>query len=322
LLVFTGGRKPIMPLDPDVQRFLDMLKLAAPRPARLTPAEMRLGFHALAHMVDRRDAPVGSIENASCPGPSGALPIRIYTPVAAGAARTPGIVFFHGGGWIFGDLDTHEGLCRRLAHETGCRVISVAYRLAPEHKFPAGVEDCYAAATWVADNAERLQIDRRRLAVAGDSAGGNLAAVVCQTAKQKGWPDIALQVLIYPVLDLIAETPSRRAFAESYFLDKKTIDWTIETYCNLGVDPQDPRISPLRAADLSGLPPAHIHTAEFDPLLDEGKAYAERLKAAGVPVRYTCHLGMIHHFTGMAEVIPYARSALQAAGAAIKEALG
>ena len=230
-------------------------------------------------------------------------------------------MFFHGGGWIFGDLDTHEGLCLRLAHESGCRVISVGYRLAPEHKFPAGVEDCYAATMWVADNAERLRIDPRRIAVAGDSAGGNLAAVIGQMAKEKGGPHIALQVLIYPVLDLITETPSRRAYAESYFLDKKTIDWTIETYCNPGVDPHDPRISPLRAADVSGLPPAHIHTAEFDPLLDEGKAYAERLKAAGVPVQYTCHLGMIHHFTGMADVIPYARTAVQAAGAAIKEAL-
>jgi acetyl esterase/lipase len=310
-----------MPLDPHVQRFLDMISLAAPRTQRLTPADMRLGFHALAQMVDRRDAPVASIENGTYPGPSGALPIRIYKPVAAGAAPTPGIVFFHGGGWIFGDLDTHEGLCRTLAHETGCRVVSVAFRLAPEHKFPAGVEDCYAATKWAADNAERLQIDRRRIAVAGDSAGGNLAAVVCQMAKQMGGPDIALQVLICPVLDLNAEMPSRRAFAKSYFLDKTTIDWTIETYCNAGDDPADPRISPLRAPDLSGLPPAHIHTAEFDPLLDEGKAYAERLACAGVMVRYTCHLGMIHHFTGMTDVIPYARLALQTAGAAIKEAL-
>jgi acetyl esterase len=312
----------IMPLDPHVQRFVEMLSAAAPRTQALTPAEMRLGFQALTSMVDRRDdAPVGAIENSACPGPAGALPLRIYTPVPATSAPTPALVFFHGGGFIFGDLDTHDGLCRRLARESGCRVISVDYRLAPEHRFPAAVEDCYAATRWVADNAQRLQIDPRRMAVAGDSAGGNLAAVVCQTAMRVGGPDIALQVLICPVLDACAQTQSRRAFAQGYFLDKATIDWTMEHYCNPDDDLEDPRISPLRASDLAGLPAAHIHTAEFDPLRDEGQAYAERLEQAAVKVRYTCHLGMIHHFIGMADVVPYARAAVRAIGGAVKEAL-
>jgi acetyl esterase len=311
-----------VPLDPDVKRFLDMAALAGvPEISKLTPSEMRQAHLQLMQMVGGRGVPAGRIVDRELPGPGGPLAIRIHSPAAPSAEQLPGLIFFHGGGWVFGGLDTHDGVCRMLANDAGCRVIAVAYRLAPEHPFPAAVEDSYAAATWVVHHAAELGIDRRRIAIGGDSAGGNLAAVVCQRAKKMGGPDLALQVLLCPVLDMSMETRSRREFAEGYFLDKATIDWTLKHYRSSDVDLKDPRISPLHGIDLRGLPPAHIHTAEFDPVRDEGKAYADRLERAGVKVSYTCHAGMIHNFYAMAGVIPYGRTAMASAGAAIKMAL-
>ena len=292
-----------------------------PEISKLTPLEMRQAHFQLMQMVGGRGVPIGRIEDSELPGPGGPLAIRIYTPVAPGAEQLPGLIYFHGGGWVFGDLDTHDGICRMLANDAGCRVIAVAYRLAPEHAFPAAVEDSCAATTWVTRHTSELGIDQRRIAIGGDSAGGNLAAVVCQRAKKMGGQDLALQVLLCPVMDMSAETQSRRAFAEGYFLDKATIDWTLKHYRPSPVDLKDPRISPLHGADLRGLPPTHIHTAEFDPLRDEGKAYADRLERAGVKVSYTCHDGMIHNFYAMAGVIPYGRTAMASVGAAIKMAL-
>ena len=207
-----------------------------------------------------------------------------------------------------------------LTNASGCRVISVDYRLAPEHKFPASVEDAYAATKWVAANASSIGVDPARIVVAGDSAGGNLAAVVCQRAKTGG-PKIALQVLFCPVVDIGAENQSRLEFAEGYFLERPLMIWAGTHYLPSGVDIMDSRLSPLRAADLSGLPPAHIHTAGYDPLRDEAKDYADALERAGVKVRYTCHEHMIHHFYAMAGAIPYAKTALEAAGAQIKAAI-
>jgi acetyl esterase len=241
-------------------------------------------------------------------------------PLYAAPEPLPALLYFHGGGFVIGDLDTHDGLCRLLANASGCRVISVEYRLAPEHKFPAAVEDASAAACWVAEHARELGIDPGRIAIGGDSAGANLAAVACQLARQAGGPRLALQLLLYPGT-VAAETASRRAFAEGYLLEKKSIEWFYEQYVEPGTDPNDPRLSPLLALDLSGLPPAHIHTAEFDPLVDEGKAYAEKLAAAGVKVEYVCHPGMIHHFFCLAGAIPYARTAIANVGTAIKQAL-
>jgi acetyl esterase/lipase len=206
-----------------------------------------------------------------------------------------------------------------LANESGCRVVSVDYRLAPENKFPAAVEDSYFAVKWVSEHAPELDIDSNCIAVAGDSSGGTLAAVVCQLAKRIGRPAIALQVLFCPVTDVRADTSSRRAYKEGYFFELPIFEWALGNYCPLGVDFEDPRISPLRASDFVELPPAHIHTAEFDLLRDEGEAYAKRLQGAGVTVRYICHEGMIHHFYGMAGIIPYARLAIREAGVAIKE---
>jgi acetyl esterase/lipase len=211
-------------------------------------------------------------------------------------------------------------MCRALANESGCRLVSVDYRLAPEHKFPAAVEDAYAATEWIAAHAAELAIDPARLAVAGDSAGGNLAAVVCQKAKGSGLK-IALQVLFCPVTDIAADNQSRREFAEGYFLEGPLMRWAATHYLPAGVDLNDPRLSPLRAADLSGLPTAHIHTAGFDPLRDEGKAYADALERAGVKVHSVCHEHMIHHFYAMAGAIPHAHTALKAVGADVKAVL-
>lgn len=312
-----------MPLDPHAKRFLDMTSASAvPDMSRLTAAEMRQSFRGLARIVGLNNLPIGRIDNAELPGPAGPLQMRIYTPVgAAGAVESlAGLIYFHGGGWVFGDLDTHDGICRMLANEAACRVIALAYRLAPEHEFPAAVEDSYAATAWIAQNAVLLGIDPNRIAVGGDSAGANLAAVVCQRAKSTGLR-LSLQVLLCPVMDMSVDTPSRRALRTGYFLDEAMIDWSLKQYCPRGIDLGDPTISPLRAADVSGLPPAQIHTAEFDPLRDEGKAYAERLACARVPVRYCCHDGMIHHFYGMGGIIPYAQVAMKAVGIAIREAL-
>jgi acetyl esterase/lipase len=312
-----------VPLDPAAKRLLDMLAAAGGMPdiAAMTPQQMREGFRRLARSVDLKGVPIGAIQDGELPGPDGPLPYRTYTPQRPAARPLPALVFFHGGGCVFGDIDTHDGLCRMLAVESGCAVVSVGYRRAPEHKFPAAVEDSYAATQWVADHAAELGLDGGRIAVGGDSAGAGLAVVVCQMAAARHGPRIALQLLFCPVLDMRAETPSRRDFAQGYFLDQATIDWMLRHYCAPDVDLDDPRLSPLRAPQFSGLPPAHIHTAEFDPLRDEGEAYAQALRRAGVPARYTCHAGMIHYFYAMAGAIPAARTALKAAAAAMRDAL-
>jgi acetyl esterase/lipase len=312
-----------VPLDPSAKRLLDMLAVAGGMAdiAAMTPPQMREGFRRLARTVDIKGVPIGNIDDGELPGPGGALPYRFYRPRHPAARPLPVLVFFHGGGCVFGDIDTHDGLCRLLCAESGCAVISVGYRRGPEHKFPAAVEDSYAATQWVADHAAELGLAADRIAVGGDSAGGGLAAVACQMAAANHGPKLVLQVLFCPVMDMRAATPSRVALAEGYFLDQATMDWMLRHYCAADVDLDDPRLSPLRAARFSGLPPAHIHTAEFDPLRDEGEAYAEALRHAGVPARCTCHAGMIHHFYAMAGAIPAARAALKSAAAAMREAL-
>ena len=311
-----------MALDPNAKKILDMLAIAGvAKVSGFSVQQMRDGFHRMAMLVDDRQVPIGKIVEGQLPGPAGPLRTRSYFPQGPIAERMPGLVYFHGGGGIFGSIDTHEGLCRMLANESGCKVVAVGYRQASEHKFPAALDDCYAATVWISEHTLQLGLDPKRIAVGGDSAGGNLAAVVCQQAKQEKGPHIALQVLFCPFLDLDADTMSSRSFDQGYFLNKATIEWMISLYCPPGVDRSDPRLSPLRAKDVSGLPQAHIHTAEFDPLRDEGEAYARRLESAGVAVRYTCHMGMIHHFFGMAGVIPYARVAMKTAGFAIRQAL-
>src|SRR5215831_6259207 len=303
-----------MPLDPSVQRFLRMLAVGGfPAASEQDPSAVRAAFRRLAETVDVKDVSIERVEERIIPGPAGGVPIRVYTPMTPHCDPMPALLYFHGGAWVFCDLDTHDGLCRTLANASGCRLVSVAYRQAPEHKLPAAMEDSYAAAELLAKHAHTLAIDTRRIAVGGDSAGGTLAAVVCQLAKRRNGPKLALQVLLCPKTDVSAETASRRAFASGYFFDRATLAWALKHACPPGLDLKDTR--------LSGLPPAQIHTAEFDPLRDEGEAYASRLTAAGVSVRYTCHPGMIHHFYGMAGVIPYAQRALKDVGSAIRQAL-
>jgi acetyl esterase/lipase len=312
-----------MPLDRQAKRILGMLAAGGmgPRIADFTAPKMREAMRRLAQTFDVHGVSIGGIENRDLPGVAGPLPVRIYTPAAVGAEEeSAAMVYFHGGAGVFCSIDTHDGLCRMLANASGCRVFSVDYRLAPEHQFPAAVEDAYFATQWICEHAGQLRIDPTRVAVGGDSAGGTLAAVVCQHAKESSGPALALQVLFCPVTDLSDQSASWKAYGEGYFLDRFTLDWAVELYAP-EADLADIRISPLRAVDLAGLPAAHIHTAEFDPLRDEGKAYAERLARAGVPVRYVCHAGMIHHFYCMAGTITYAQRAIAQAGAAIQEAL-
>ena len=247
--------------------------------------------------------------------------MRNYTPVAAKSEPLPTLVFFHGGGWTIGNLETHDGLCRMLANDAGVRVIAVDYRLSPEAKFPSAVDEAFAALNWIETNAASLGVDANRVAVGGDSAGGALAAVVTQLAKQKGAPKIAFQLLLFPVTDLSTETPSMKEFAEGYFLERETLHWFYDNYLPADADRTDPRISPLLSKDFTGLPPAYVVVGGCDPLHDEGVAYAEKLKAAGVNVTLVDYPGLVHDFIYMQTVLPQAPEAMKAAAAALKGAL-
>jgi acetyl esterase len=238
---------------------------------------------------------VAKVEDRAIPGPAGDIPVRIYTP-EAGTAPRPAVVFFHGGGFVIGDLDTHDPDCRAIASGTGAAVVAVDYRLAPEHPYPAAQEDCIAAVGWVHDHAADLGVEPDRLAVAGDSAGGNLAAVVAQHLHAAGGPALRAQILIYPATELGMTFPSIKENGEGYLLTEETMRWFMGHYRPV-VD--DPKASPLLTKDLSGLPPALVITAEFDPLRDEGEAYADKLRAAGVSVTQTRYDGMIHGFFGL-----------------------
>lgn len=264
---------------------------------------------------------VARIEKQWLPGPSGSLRAWVYTPAGAPQGILPGLVYLHGGGFISGSLETHDGISRSLANASGCRVVAVDYRLGPEAPFPAAVLDACEATRWTADHAARLGIDVRFIGVCGDSAGATLAAVVAQTLAEERGPPLALQFLLCPILDYSAETPSRDAFASGYLLDRETLEHDLRHYMGERVDAGDPRISPLRAQRLEGLPPACIHTAECDPLRDEGAAYADRLEQAGVRVNYRCHPGMIHLFYGLRGLIPYAATAYRLMGADIRALL-
>ena len=243
-----------MQLCTNARLLLDMVAASGePKLWDLTPPEARKKVIELTRMVECKEA-IGKIEDRTLPGPAGPLPFRVYTPLAANDAPSGGVIFFHGGAWVLGDLDTHDCLCRILANESGCRLVSVDYRLAPEHPFPAAVEDACAATAWIAGHAAELAIDPNCLAVAGDSAGGTLAAVGCQSAKHSGLK-IALQVLLCPVTDIAPDTQSRREFAEGYFLEGPLMSWAGTHYLPSGVDINDPRLSPLRAPNLSGCRP-------------------------------------------------------------------
>jgi acetyl esterase len=311
-----------VPLDPRVKRFLDVLAAGKPPNAlETTVEERRVGLGELMKLSGP-EAPVDGIENRSLPGPGGqALAIRIYTPLDTQSQILPGLVYFHGGGLVAGTVQTHDSIARALANSGACRVISVDYRLAPEHPFPAALDDALAAVTHIGAHAASFGIDGARLGICGDSAGGTLAAATAQAIARIGSPRLALQLLICPILDYSRSTVSRRELASGYLVDQATLDHDLMHYVPPGTDPANPRISPLRAEDVAGLPRTLIHTAEFDPLRDEGRDYFERLTRAHSEVSYTCHPGMIHLFYGLGAVIPYARTAFEQIGGEIRAAL-
>ncbi|MGD0438044.1 MAG: alpha/beta hydrolase [Bryobacteraceae bacterium] len=307
-------------LDPNVRSLLEMFEAQGGPPLEsFPPAEARKLIRQMTDQIGGTPEPVQSIENLRIPGPDGDIPIRIYTP--ATAAPRPAMVYFHGGGWVICDLDTHEVQCSAIARRAGAVVVSVDYRLAPEHKFPAAVTDSYAATVWVAANAGRLGIDPRRISVGGDSAGGNLAAVVSLKSRDERGPAIALQALVYPVTDLSSfDTGSYREFAQGYQLTKPEMEWFRDQYLSSAEDRRHPHASPLLERDLRGLPPALVITAECDPLRDEGEAYAKRLEDAGVTVTSTRYAGMIHPFFSLTAVIPQAFDAIQQVADAVQRA--
>ena len=248
--------------------------------------------------------------------PGGEIPLRVYTP--AGAGPFPLLVYFHGGGWVIGSIETHDAICRTLTNAAGCVTVSVDYRLAPEHTFPAAIDDAYAATEWTAANAAELGGTSSAIAVGGDSAGGNLAAVVAQMARDRDGPALAYQVLVYPITDCVFDRPSYAADATGYLLTKETMAWFWDHYVPDEADRTNPLVSPLRAKDLSGLPPALIITAEFDPLRDEGEAYASRLRDAGVAVDTNRYDNMTHGFIQMGGMLEEARAALAEAASGLR----
>jgi acetyl esterase len=307
-------------LDPQARALLDQIEsLGTPPMSEQTPDEARAGFLLLASIAGAPEEAVPT-EDRSVPGFDGNdIPVRVYRPQSE--RPLPVVVYFHGGGWVIGDITTHDTTCQRLAAGVPAVVVSVDYRLAPEHRFPAAVDDCEAATSWVSAHAAELGGDPARLAVAGDSAGGNLAAVISRRARDAGGPPIAFQLLVYPGTDMTRSLPSHTENGTGYLLDGETMTWFLENYM-ADADPEHPDASPLFVEDLSGLPPAFVLTAEFDPLRDEGEAYADRLRAAGVPVTTSRYDGMIHGFYGLDSIFDSATKATAETVRALRDALG
>ena len=309
--------EPAVTLDAEARASIEAAKATGyPPTSTLTADEARHYANARFAAGAGEPEPVASAASRQVTGDAGEIAARVYTPVGAGPF--PIVVYFHGGGWVVGGLDSHDALCRALANEVGAVVVSIDYRLAPEAKFPAPVEDAYAATVWAATHAAELNGDRARLIVAGDSAGGNLAAAVALLVRDCGGPAIAHQLLIYPVTDHGVDTESYIAFAEGYNLGRADMDWYWRQYLRSSADGASPYASPLRATSLSGLPPAFVVSAGFDPLRDEGEAYARALDAAGVPVVLRRYPGAIHGFMRSPRALAAGRRALAEIGAALR----
>ena len=308
-------------LDPDAAAVYKAFQDAGRPPYETLTAPEARDYYALARFATNPDAPeLARVDELTIPSPHGGIPARIYVPkrLRKHAGLSPALVFFHGGGWVIGDLDTHDVACRKLADAGELMVISVDYRLAPEHKFPAAVDDAIAATTWVAANARELGIDAARLCVGGDSAGGNLAAVVAIAARDGNGPAIAGQVLIYPAVDFAMTHRSHSEPETSVLLTHSVIRWFCDHYLNGAADIHDWRASPARATTLIGLPPAYVLTAGADPLRDEGDEYAERLKQAGVPVTWRHFPGQFHGFFTMGRLLQQANVAASEIGVWLK----
>lgn len=286
--------------------------------AETTPEQLREGYKLVGAMSGA-PAELAATDDRRIPGPAGELPIRVYTPV--GERPFPVVAYFHGGGFTIGSIETHDVVCQHLAAGTEAIVVSVDYRLAPEHKFPAALEDALAATAWIHAHAVELGGDPDRFAVAGDSAGGNLATGACHHARDAGGPAIRFQLLVYPTVDARMGHPSIKENAEAPFLGEDTLEWFHNHYASVPEDKLDPRMSPLLASDFSGLPPALIITAEYDPLRDEGEDYGEKLGAAGVPVTVSRYDGMCHAFFQLGGVLDDAQRAMKQATDALRAAL-
>ncbi len=311
-----------MPLHPQAKTLCDLVNAmggASASDEELQTA--RDGLAALTAGGAGEPQPVAKVEDRVVPGPRGDIPVRIYHP-----SLDPGLpvfVWLHGGGWTIGSVEVHDPITRAIANAAGCIVVSVDYRLAPEDPFPAPLDDAWAALQWVAANAAEFGGDPARIAIGGDSAGGNLSAVCALMARDAGAPNLALQLLVYPVTDAACDTESFRVNGEGYLLERKQMDWFYDCYRRgSGVDPSDWRVSPLRAASVEGVAAALVITAEFDPLRDEGEAYARRLADAGVPVTSTRYDGMIHAFYGLFLAFDDAKTALDESAEALRRAFG
>jgi acetyl esterase len=298
--ISLGGRT----MDPKAQIVGEFVK-SIRVPGYFPPLpELREQLRTMVALMDEPAPPLPRVENISIPGPAGPIPARVYGPPGTTRADLPVVAYFHGGGWVQGDLESHHGLCARLALHSGALVVAVDYRLAPEHKFPAAVEDSLAAYRFLRSHGREIGADPARVGVAGDSAGGNLSAVVSQLAARSDMPVPACQVLIYPAVDFFFDTASHRDLADAHVIPRDRIVWYAQQYLRGDEDRTDPRAAPVRTADLAGQPPALVITAGFDPLRDEGRAYADRLREAGVDVTYHEYPGQIHAFISMTKVIP------------------
>lgn len=316
-----------MKLDPQARALIDlMIDRGVPAVHTLTPLEARAMYRDRRSFTQPEPPSVGAVRELSVPGPAGAIGLRLIRPAdAAVTAALPALVYVHGGGWTIGDLDTHDVVCRTLCAASGCAVLSVDYRLAPEHRFPAALDDVVAALRGVRAQAAELGVDPTRIAVGGDSAGGNLAAAACLVLREAADALPAFQLLIYPATDMRAVAPSHEANAQGYLLTADSVAYYRAHY--MGPDAQaaewaDWRASPLLAEDLSGLPPALVLTAGFDPLRDEGRQYADALSAAGTPAQYVCFERQVHGFVTMGRVLDEAHSALALCAAVLRRALG
>jgi acetyl esterase len=308
-------------LDPQARALLDlMVARQVPPTHTLSPADARRLYVERRQVTQPDPPPVGAVRDLQAEGPAGAIPLRVYTP-AQGIWPYPVLVYFHGGGWVIGDRDTHDVVCRQLCVDSGCAVVSVDYRMGPEHRFPAAVIDSHAAVRWLRANGAPLGLDVTRLALGGDSAGGNLAAVTALAMRDAGEAPARLQLLIYPATDMRAVAPSHTSNGQGYLLTSDTIAYFRGHYIADPAQWADWRASPLLAEDLSQLPPALVLTAGFDPLRDEGRAYADALSAAGVKTQYVCFERQIHGFITMGRVLDEANTALALCGLALRRAL-
>lgn len=309
-------------LDPQMKAMLDFANASGPMFLRAeTPEQARAKMQALLEASAAQPPPVYRVEDRHVPGPHGEIPIRIYT--SEGRMPKGVLVYFHGGGWVLGSIVTHDILCRSIANAAGCIVVSVDYRLAPEHKFPAAPEDCYAATKWVAANAASFGGDPRRIAVGGDSAGGNLATVTALMARDRGGPNLIFQLLFYPAISNANDTPSQKEFSvDGFVLSKADMDWFWNHYLNGPADSSNPLACPNKAGNLAGLPPALVQIASHDPLRDEGVSYAEQMKKSGVKVTVTHYNGMTHGFVSFADALDQGKAGIKEAGEALRAAFG